>query len=264
MTYYDVLNVIFMDNPAKQLAEIFNLSDYEARLYFAALDEGEATVSALAVRSRISRTAVYTPLKALIVKGFISPLKSGGRRTLYRATEPKHLQHIFERKKIDLQDIVEQFSSSLMSSSGEVWVRYFEGREGLLTAGTIFMEESKTKLWKTFESPGLAERLFGSRQFEEYINQRVARGISARVVIPAREHTPWMKEIISKAREKQLEIRAVSPDIYPLEASVAVAGEWLSVQTTKQKPFAIVIKNAALARTIESIHDMVWDRWTTA
>jgi sugar-specific transcriptional regulator TrmB len=252
-----------MDTLAKRLAGVFNLSDYEARLYFAALDEGETTVSALAKRASIPRTAVYPPLKSLTQKGFVSPLKSKGRRVLYRATEPKHLQHLFERRKIDLQEIVEQFSSSLMSGSGDVWVRYFEGRDGILTAGRIFMEEaSKVKLWKTFENPAIAERATGTRQFDEYINERVRRGISGRIIIPSREHSPWMKEIMSRLEEKKLEVRLVSPDEYPIEAAVAVAGDWLYIQSVKQKPFALVIKNTALARTVESIHDMVWDRWS--
>ena len=91
-----------MDQSAKKLASIFNLSEYEAKLYISALDMSEATISDLASRAGIPRTAVYPPLKQLIAKGFISPLKSKGKRILYRAIEPKFLEHIFDRKRLDL------------------------------------------------------------------------------------------------------------------------------------------------------------------
>lgn len=263
MLIYTIMTFItsVMDTAVKKLSQIFSLSDYEARLYFAALEEGEATVSALAARADIPRTAVYPPLKSLTQKGFISPLKSRGKRILYRATEPKHLQHLFERKKIDLQEIVEQFSSNFMSGSGEVWVRYFEGREGILAAAGIFLNESKAKLWKSFENPALVERLVGAKQFDEYVNERVRRGTRSRIIIPAREHTAWMKELIEKSVEKLLEVRLVSPDEYPIDATVVVAGEWIFAESANKKPFALLIKNPPLARTVESIHDMVWDRW---
>jgi sugar-specific transcriptional regulator TrmB len=252
-----------MGTAAKKLAEVFSLSDYEAQLYFAALEAGETTVSALAERSGIPRTAVYPPLKVLTAKGFVSPLKTKGKRTLYRAVEPKHLLHLFEHKRIDLQEIIEQFSASLMGGSGEVWVRYFEGREGLLEAAYIFLEESGAKSWKTFENPFLAERLFGQRQFDEFIKARVKKGIRSYTIIPSKGQTPWAKEVVSTAKERLLEIRMVPPEHYPIEATLAIAGDWIFVQAAKQKPFALVIKNGPLARTLGSMHDMIWDRWNT-
>src|SRR3989344_1463238 len=141
-----------MNKPAKRLAYVFNLSDYESRLYFAALDEPDATISALSARARIPRTAVYPPLKQLITKGFISSLPTKGKRTLYRAVDPKHLENIFERRRTDLKEIVKQFSDSFGGSSGETWGRYFEGREGIPPAGDIFLHETKVTLWKTFEN----------------------------------------------------------------------------------------------------------------
>ncbi len=250
-----------MDQPAKKLASVFDLSEYEAKLYISALDMSEATISDLALRAKIPRTAVYPPLKQLIAKGFISPLKSKGKRILYRAIEPKFLEHIFDRKRLDLAELISQFAGSITGGSGEVWVRYFEGRDGLQMAGDIFLSESKSKLWKTFENILNVEKVLGTNRFDDYVKRRVEKGISGRMIIPAQEHSSWVAELIAKSKENLLEVRLVSPDIYPLEATIAVAGEWIFVESAIKKPFALLIKNASLARTIESIHDMVWDRF---
>jgi len=250
-----------MDSSAKKLASVFSLSDYEAKIYISALDMSEATVSDLASRAGIPRTAVYPPLKQLVAKGFISPLKSKGKRILYRAIEPKFLEHIFDRKRLDLTELISQFAGSITGGSGEVWVRYFEGRDGLQMAGDIFLSESKSKLWKTFENITNVERVLGTSRFDEYVKRRVEKGISGRVILPAREHTAWVKNLIEKGNENLNEYCFVSPDTYPLDATIAVAGEWVFVESATKKSFALLIKNAPLARTIESIHDMVWDRF---
>lgn len=249
------------DPSAKKLASVFNLSDYEAKLYIAALDMSEATVSNLASRAGIPRTAVYPPLKQLVAKGFVSPLKAKGKRILYRAVEPKFLEHIFDRRRMDLTELISQFAGSITSGSGEVWVRYFEGRDGLQMAGDIFLSESKSNLWKTFENVSNVEMVLGTNRFDDYVKRRIEKGISGRVILPAREHTAWIKNLIENRDGNLNEYCLVSPEIYPLEATIAIAGEWVFIESATKKSFALLIKNAPLARTIESIHDMVWDRF---
>ena len=252
-----------MDNQAQKLASVFNLSEYEAKLYISALDMSEATVSDLATRAGIPRTAVYPPLKQLVAKGFISPLKSKGKRILYRAIEPKFLEHIFDRKRLDLTELIGQFAGSITGGSGEGWGRYFEGRDGLQMAGDIFLSESKSKLWKTFENVVNVEKVIGTSRFDDYVKRRVEKGIAGRVILPAREHTPWLKDFLASSEKNLNEYCLVSPETYPLEATIAVAGEWVFVESATKKPFALLIKNGSLARTVESIHDMVWDRFRT-
>ena len=250
-----------MDQSISKLASIFNLSEYEAKLYISALEMPEATVSDLATRTGIPRTAVYLPLEQLITKAFISPLKSKGKRTLYRAIEPKFLEHIFNRKRVDLTEFISQFTGSIFGGSGEVWVRYFEGRDGLQMAGDIFLSESRSKLWKSFENISNVEKVLGTGRFDDYIKRRVERGISGRVILPASGHTPWVKNIIERANENLNEYCLVSPETYPLDATIVVADEWVFIESATKKSFALLIKNVSLANTVESIHDMVWDRF---
>ena len=106
------------------------------------------------------------------------------------------------------------------------------------------------------------ERFGGEYTFEQYIKQRVKKNIFAKVILPSKEATPWVRKIVSKKAEYLLDIRTVSPDVYPLDASIAVCGEWVFISVVNKKPFAVLVQNEALGRTIESIHDMVWDRFS--
>lgn len=250
-----------MKATTSKLANVFNLSNYEAELYMAAQGEA-ASVSDLSSRSGIPRTAVYPPLKSLVAKGFLSPLREKGKRLKYRAIDPKHLKQIFSRRLLDLDEIIEQFGSSIFNSSSQVSVRYFEEREGVRLANDIFLQEAKSKIWKTFENPMTEEKFEGTKYFEEYMRARAAKGVSARVIIPGREHSSWMKEVLAKKEEFLLEVRLVSPDVYPLQAAIAISGEWiLFMVANPKKPFALLVQNTQLAKTLESVHDMVWDRF---
>lgn len=245
----------------KQLQNVFNMSNYESRIYIASQGE-PSTVSELSTRSGISRTAIYIPLKNLVSKGFISPVKTKGKRTLYQGIEPKYLKNLFSRREVDLDEIIEYFGKSISNLSGEVIVRYFEGINGAHLASDIFLQESDGKLWKTFENPVVIEKISGTKHFSKYIEARVNKKIHARVIIPGYEHSPWVKEIIENKNKYLLEPIIVSPNEYPLEASIGICAPWIIFIVAKeQKPFALLIKNEPLAITAESIHDMVWDRF---
>lgn len=251
-----------MNDFKKQLQNVFNMSSYESCIYIASQGE-PSTISELSTRAGISRTAVYIPLKNLVLKGFISPVKTKGKRVLYQGVEPKYLKNIFSRREVDLDEIIEYFGKSISNLSGEVMVRYFEGINGIHLASDIFLQESKGNLWKTFENPMVIEKISGTKHFSKYVEARVNKKIRARVIIPGYEYSPWIKEIIENKNKYLLEPIIVSPKEYPLEASIGISKPWILIIVAKeQKPFALLIKNEPLAITAESIHDMVWDRFT--
>ena len=223
-----------MNDFKKQLQNIFNMSSYESRIYIAAQGE-PSTISDLSARSLISRTAIYPPLKSLVSKGFVSPIKIKGKRILYQAIEPKYLKEIFSRRMIDLDEITEHFSKSISMLQGEVAIRYFEGVSGIHLASDIFLQETNEKTWKTFENPTAIENLSGTRQFTKYVEARVNRKIHAKVIIPAYGHSPWIKDIVENKDKYLLEIFLVSPKEYPLEASIAISSPWILIVVAKQQ-----------------------------
>lgn len=91
---------------------------------------------------------------------------------------------------------------------------------------------------------------------------RVKRGIRARVLLSADEPTEWMREVMAQSKRYLLDFQLISHAMYPLEASIAVSGEWLLVAVAVRKPFALLIHNTSLATTLASIHDMIWERYT--
>lgn len=251
-----------MEKSQQKLSQALGLSSYEARIYLAIIGSTGVTVSEIAKLTDIPRTAIYPPLQSLIRQGLLSPIKGSGKRLRYRATEPQFLKHILERRMVDLEEITVGLAQYITATESSLDIRFFEGREGVQLAGDIFLRETKTKLWKTFENPAASIHATGTLQLDKYVDKRVKKNIRAKTIIPANNaDILYIKEKLSKNNEELRDVVFVSPQAYPLDASIAVTEHMTLIMATKANFFALLIKNESLAKTISSIHDMVWDRF---
>lgn len=249
-----------MTETEKDIAQALNLSPYEAKIYLAGLNFREATLTDLAKRAGVPRTAAYPPLQSLLKKGLVSAIQIK-KRIYYRSLPPQRLPYIFEQNKITLERAIDTLAQEITAPQGGFSVQYFAGAKGVQVAGEIFLNESKGKLWRTFEHPGHVLKQYGEASFDSFNKRRVAKKIFARVVMSAGEESHWLKERLEKNKEELREVVIVSPEAYPIEASMAVADDMILMFTAKGDIFATLIKNDLLAKTFASVHDMAWDRY---
>ncbi|MBI2047553.1 MAG: hypothetical protein HYT27_00280 [Parcubacteria group bacterium] len=219
-----------------------------------------ATLTELAKAANIPRTAAYPPLETLLKRGLLSSIKIG-KRVHYRSLDPKQLPALLERNKTRLEEVIQNLSQRIEIPAGDVSVQYFPGLRGIEVAGDIFLNETKTKLWKTFENPLYIVEKGGVRGFDTYISRRVAKKIHARIITPANRNSGWIQKRLERQKEELVEVVMVSPEAYPIESSLAITEGMVLMLAAKAIPFAILIKNPELARTMESVHDMAWDRY---
>lgn len=243
-----------------KLAEIFGLSDYEAKLYLASIEIGQANLTELANRAEIPRTASYEPLKDLIKKGLISIIRVG-RRNYYKAINPEALTSLIKRREIDLQDVIAEISKKINISQGGLQVNYFAGIRGIETAADIFLESTKNGMGKSFEDIGGAYRLHGNHQMNDFIKRRTEKGIKGRMIVSGKIDDPITREVLKQDKESLRKTVMVSPSAYPIEASFIVLDDMILIIDQKEEPFALLIKNKRIAKTLNSIHDLIWDRF---
>lgn len=249
-----------LDWSTSTIKEVFRLSSYEARLYMAGLTYREATLSDLAKRADIPRTATYPPLQSLLKRGFFSKIKIR-KRTYYQAINPHDLKLIYDRNRSLLEEVVQGFTQTIIAPHANLSARYFTGKDGLLTASELFLKESSGKTWKSFEHPAHTAIQLGTKRIDDYVKRRVKRKIVIRSIIPADSVSPWLKERISKNKEELRESVIVSPDFYPIEALIVISNNMIQFASVKNDVFSVLLENEALAKTLGSIHDMVWDRY---
>lgn len=249
-----------MEKDQQKIADAIGLSEYQAKLYFAGLCFNQATISSLARKAGIPRTAAYEPIESLIKQGFISVTKVN-KRKYYKSVDPKKLLTIFEGRKSILKESIKNITQKIDASSEDLAVTYYPGVAGLLTAGKIFLEESNTKLWKTFENPEAVLKEVGVEYNDHYMAERINKGIFGRVIMPGKNLSGVLKNYLKKDKEQLRETLLISPDLYPIESSIAVADDMVIMFSALNEPITLLIKNKQIANTISSIHDMIWDRY---
>jgi sugar-specific transcriptional regulator TrmB len=247
-------------NTNQQLQKVLHLGNYEVRVYMAALQFEAASLSELAESADIPRTAAYPPVKALLARGMLSEIKVK-KRVKYQAVPPESLLAIHDRERLSLAVTTKQLTHTIRMPTQGMSVRYFPGMHGLNQSADIFLEHSKTKLWKTIEHADFMVTKTGESRFDKYIEDRVKKGITARVIIPAHPASPWLKKRMERTNAELTEIVQVSPDVYPIDSSIAICGNMVVMHNAHGVPSSTLIENAEIARTLESMHDMIWDRY---
>jgi len=246
----------------RELAEIFGLSLYEARVYLSLANEGPSMLSRLAKVSGLPRTAVYPPLQALLKKGFAS-LTLFGRRKYYEAVSPEHLKNILERRRVSLESVVSTIMSpKKISMPGEkLDVQFFPGKNGVKTAGGIFLDETRSKTWYSFENLEGVTSFVGIDFEKNYVSERVKKRIRSRMILSADTTSSTIKEFLEKDREQLRETIILSPYEYPFSSSVGATKGLVLLLSVEANPFALLIRNNSLAETFISIHRNIWERY---
>jgi len=129
----------------KYLQDI-GLSDKEASVYLALLAYENASALEIAKKTNIKRPTVYTALESLAKKGLVSET-TVGKKTYYYAEVPEKLESLIERKMVSLResqktlkDIIPQLKSLSREHGEKPIVKYFEGKEGIVSATNEFLE----------------------------------------------------------------------------------------------------------------------------
>jgi sugar-specific transcriptional regulator TrmB len=208
---------------AKNLKEIFGLSDYENRLYFAAMGS-EYSISELSKRAGMPRTAVYPPLRSLVNKGFFCVVKIGNR-SKYRSIELKQLTHLLDRRRVDLQEVVDSLAQNIIDNNHGIRIRYFQGRRGMDEASDIFLNETTGKLWKIFENPAKVEEFSGRYQYENFNKRRIEKKVKVRVITSGPLNSTWLQQKIKQNTQELREVVMVSSQMYPIESTIVVSGD---------------------------------------
>lgn len=250
-----------MNTTEENLKQALGLSDYEVKLYIAGLNFDTANLSDLAKAANIPRTAAYPPLQSLVKQGLISQIGKG-KRIHYQSVDPKRLEHILDEQKAKLAAAIDGLSNVINVAKNDFSAQYFTGIHGINTAGSIYLNGSKRNgLWKTFENPMFPLERMGEEVMDTYIDQRVEKNIFARVIATVNQNSEWIQNRLTRLEKDMLDIIIVSPEEYPIHASLVTDGESIYMFTMQGIPFALIIHNPMLAKTFESIHDMVWDRY---
>ncbi len=128
------------------------LSDYEARIYSAAVIQGYGTAEELAVAAGIPRTSSYRTINSLIDKGFIK--SNPGRPIIYEPTDILETKRDIGNEIEETFDLLEQMQENLSDKGNPRLVFSMVGKDKIAAklgedlsgeGGDIFIIAAKTR-----------------------------------------------------------------------------------------------------------------------
>lgn len=106
------------------------MSENEAKVYFASLSLGPATILKIAQAAELKRTTAYSVIESLKQMGLMNIQVAGFKRK-FVAEDPNKLEAILEARKQRLKDVLPEFSALYNLQGGESFIKYYEGLESV-------------------------------------------------------------------------------------------------------------------------------------
>jgi len=240
----------------KYLKEI-GLSEKEAEVYLALLEGDSFSILEIAKKTKINRTTIYPVIKSLAEKGLVSETTTDAK-THYQAESPDRLESFIERQKIlldenskKIKDIIPQLKSTQREMGERPVVKYFEGKEGIMSAGQdLFSNPDPTEKMYAIYPKDLVDEIF-KHETPALKKERVSKNIKAETI-----YTYTKGQIPSDATSNRLKIDG---NKYPIMCDISIYQDKVRISTLNKNLSGIFIKSQDLAETLKSLVRMIHD-----
>jgi sugar-specific transcriptional regulator TrmB len=245
----------------KELKKL-GLKDKEAAVYLACLELGSAPVQKISRKARVVRATTYVVLNALAQKGLVTQFKEG-KKTLFSAEPPLQLTRLIEKREERLQEQKKELNTllpelqALMKAGQGIFVRYFEGTEGLRAMRQeMVMYTSPGDIWYHFSPIDHLEAVFG-REETKYSTQRVAKGIRSKTIFTTKSEK-LKEELMATAVGELAERRFVSPDDFPSASGMTIFRNRIAIGSFTGKIGGVIIESDAIADMHRRLFELAW------
>jgi len=238
------------------------LSEKEAKVYLATLELAQDTVQNISKKSGVNRPTTYVILEKLMQMGLISKVEKE-KRTLFIAEDPRELENLLEKqnreiedKKDELKAIMDELKALNNTNREKPVVKYFEGRDGLITMDKYGRDQIKHNQESLALIPiGIVESLYPERR-EQAIKERVQAHIKSKSI-----YTKNGEDISSKQDQNELrESIRISKDLFPLTGTISVFPGWgiKLFNFNQQNPHGVTIESKELANNMKVLYELAW------
>lgn len=242
----------------KYLQEI-GLSDKEATVYIALLQVDNDSVLDLSRKTKINRTTIYPVLDSLSKKGLINEVKIDNK-VRFQAQPPERLETYVERQKVTLEesakrlhgDIVPQLKSIQREEGERPVVKYFEGREGVISSMEELFETPITeKMQYTIYSRDIVDKLFSDAERKRFVNIRLDKDVTSKAI-----YTHTRGDLPQGPRN----VRArIDEKKYPISCDISIYQDKVKINILGEKLSGISIVSKDLAQTMKSLVNCIFD-----
>lgn len=241
----------------KQVIECAGYTKNEARVYLAALELGEGTVTDIADKSGLPRTTCLHAIRTLQERGLLNYYVRQ-RRKIWVAENPQRLISRVEEQESLLKNALPRLQSMLHASGARAGVRVFRG---LKETKYIFDDIIETKHHvRSITAVELMLSLFDDI-FRDFIARRHMNHLRVQLLT---NPSPFVEYLRERDEEELRQTRILPEGITLTNATFIYGGKTAIVSLSKSLPSGIIIDDAAFSATQEDIFRYLWEKSTPA
>lgn len=244
----------------EQYLQSIGLNQKEAKIYLALLEVESASVIEISKKTKINRTTVYTLLESLSKKGLVSET-AVGKKTQYQAESPERLETFIERQKIEFEekakkakDVISQLKSIHRESGTRPTVRYFEGKEGIISANEeLYSVEPDGSPVYLLYSRDNVDNIFTKKEQENFRNTRLKKNIKSKVLYTQKDGY--------KPSDKTGDRIKIDGKKYPIHCDISIYVDTVRISIIGEKKLsAIYVQSPEFAETLKSLFNLTFDK----
>ncbi|HEX6258490.1 MAG TPA: helix-turn-helix domain-containing protein [Candidatus Saccharimonadales bacterium] len=228
------------------------------KFYTANLELGAATLVEITKKARLQRSTAYIIAAEMVARGFVNEDHKTYKK-LFTAAEPDLLLQKLEarhrqigRSTIALKEALPELRAAHRTTTTRPRVRTFEGKEGLTAVWKdILSEQQDILLWTNQETEG---QVFGRGTHEQFITERVAKGIPIRVLaVRNREAQALISDDATCLRQTKL-----LPEGVYFTSETYIYGNKVAVLDIGKNIFGVVTENEQIASSQRALFELTW------
>ena len=233
----------------------FGLTDKEARVYMASLELGSATADKISKQAEVNRSTTYVQIEQLMEQGLMSTHEEG-KKTLFTAESPDNLKRLYQKRIETLEAEAKQLDTivpdlnRIFDSAGErPVVRYFQGKEGLVTMRNETLK-MKNKEMLVFTSYDDMTKVFTRDELIEFSEARAKKKIYPRVI--------YTKKGEPVNPIPPIEYRRIDQKKTPFESDIYIFDNKVALASLKGSISGVIIESKAIAISMRTIFELAW------
>jgi predicted transcriptional regulator len=252
-----MLFFLMIETPQKMLS-LIGLKNKEARIYLLCLAAGQGLyVHEIVKKTKYSRSSIDLMLQRLLRQNYMHKTKVESRYK-YFAESPKNILAALQKTTALFAEAV-PFLGKLTLQESNIDIRFFDGAEGVRKVYNDIllqfkMSDAKDKTLYSFSSGSHALKTFPAMQ-KSFIEKRVKLGIPYRAIAP--DGSRAVKEWSNDAKALR-QVKYVDDSLFEFLISVEIYLDNVMICTSAKPVGGIIIRNAAIARSLRALFNLVW------
>lgn len=233
--------------------EKIGLTKNEAKVYFALLELGLTSITALVKKTNLHKQIIYDNLERLQEKGLVSYVIKANRR-YFNAVSPEKLMDFFEEQKQEInkkekiaKEILPELITLKEKAKEKQLASIYQGKKGIKSILESILKQKGEVL--VYGAEGRFKETFG-HYWTNYNKRREKLKIKGKII--------YNEKLKGKREKLKLVQIKYIPKEFESPATTWIFGDKVAIILWEEVPFAVLIESKEITKAYRSYFSLLW------